>query len=63
MNTGMDDQFARCKVAEEEGWGLVHPSSTSISSSIEKLLMHTFSSSVEERKNGNDELAEILFSS
>ena len=63
MNTGMDDQFARCKVAEEEGWGLVHPSSTSISSSIEKLLMHTFSLSVEERKNGNDELAEILFSS
>ena len=23
MNTGMDDQLARCKVAEEEGWGLV----------------------------------------
>jgi UDP-N-acetylglucosamine--N-acetylmuramyl-(pentapeptide) pyrophosphoryl-undecaprenol N-acetylglucosamine transferase len=23
MNTGMDDQFARCKVAEEEGWGIV----------------------------------------
>jgi UDP:flavonoid glycosyltransferase YjiC (YdhE family) len=23
MNTGMDDQLARCRVAEEEGWGLV----------------------------------------
>ena len=23
MSTGMDDQLARCKVAEEEGWGLV----------------------------------------
>ena len=23
MNTGMDDQLARCKVAEEEGWGRV----------------------------------------
>jgi UDP-N-acetylglucosamine--N-acetylmuramyl-(pentapeptide) pyrophosphoryl-undecaprenol N-acetylglucosamine transferase len=23
MNTGMDDQLARCKVAEKEGWGIV----------------------------------------
>ena len=23
MNTGMDNQLARCKVAEEEGWGIV----------------------------------------
>ena len=23
MNTGMDDQLTRCKVAEEEGWGIV----------------------------------------
>ena len=23
MNTGMDDQLARCNVAEEEGWGFV----------------------------------------
>jgi UDP-N-acetylglucosamine--N-acetylmuramyl-(pentapeptide) pyrophosphoryl-undecaprenol N-acetylglucosamine transferase len=23
MNTGMDDQLARCKLAEEEGWGIV----------------------------------------
>ena len=23
MNTGMDDQLARCRIAEEEGWGIV----------------------------------------
>jgi predicted glycosyltransferase len=23
METGMDDQLARCKVAESEGWGIV----------------------------------------
>ena len=23
METGMDDQFARCKIAEKEGWGIV----------------------------------------
>lgn len=28
MNTGMDDQLARCKVAEEEGWGIVLESRT-----------------------------------
>jgi UDP:flavonoid glycosyltransferase YjiC (YdhE family) len=26
MDTGMDDQVARCKIAEEEGWGLLHMS-------------------------------------
>ena len=28
MKTGMDDQLARCKVAEEEGWGIVLESRT-----------------------------------
>ena len=28
MNTGMDDQLARCKVAEKEGWGIVLESRT-----------------------------------
>ena len=23
MNTGMDDQLARCKVSSQEGWGIV----------------------------------------
>jgi hypothetical protein len=39
MNTGMDDQLARCKVAEREGWGLVVEERTkeNIRSSIEAL--------------------------
>ena len=37
MSTGMDDQLARCKVAEQEGWGLVVEQRTkeNIRSSIE----------------------------
>ena len=40
MNTGMDDQLARCMVAEEEGWGhvIVHRDEASIRSGLEKLL-------------------------
>ena len=37
MNTGMDDQLARCLVAEQEGWGLVHNSNHSFKDSIENL--------------------------
>jgi hypothetical protein len=39
MNTGMDDQLARCKVAEQEGWGLVVEERTkeNIRTSIEAL--------------------------
>jgi UDP:flavonoid glycosyltransferase YjiC (YdhE family) len=39
MNTGMDDQLARCKVAEEEGWGIVIENRTksTIISGIQKL--------------------------
>ena len=41
MNTGMDDQLARCKVAEEEGWGIVIENRTqkTISKGIEKILL------------------------
>ena len=40
MNTGMDDQLARCKVAEAEGWGLVvvERNEQSISAGIDHLL-------------------------
>ena len=40
MNTGMDDQLARCKVAEEEGWGtvVVNRNTSSISEGIAHLL-------------------------
>ena len=40
MNTGMDDQLARCKVSEQEGWGhvVVHREEASIRHGIEQLL-------------------------
>ena len=40
MNTGMDDQLARCKVAETEGWGkvIVHRTPSAISDGIKHLL-------------------------
>ena len=39
MNTGMDDQLARCKVAEKEGWGIVvkQRSQQTIDSAINKI--------------------------
>ena len=37
--TGMDDQVARCKVAESEGWGLVFlPHENELDHKINKLL-------------------------
>ena len=59
LNTGMDDQFARCKVAEEEGWGIVH-SSGIISNSIETLLSFSCENDVQMQDNGNDMLAQHL---
>jgi UDP-N-acetylglucosamine--N-acetylmuramyl-(pentapeptide) pyrophosphoryl-undecaprenol N-acetylglucosamine transferase len=40
MNTGMDDQLARCKVAEEENWGIVSEkrNDKSIPFQVEKLI-------------------------
>ena len=38
MNTGMDDQLARCKVAEDENWGMVHQSNQQLSTSVDELL-------------------------
>ena len=40
METGMDDQLARCKVAETEGWGIVLEvrSKKSISKAVDKLI-------------------------
>jgi UDP-N-acetylglucosamine--N-acetylmuramyl-(pentapeptide) pyrophosphoryl-undecaprenol N-acetylglucosamine transferase len=40
MNTGMDDQLARCKVAETEGWGkvIVNRTPSAISDGIKHLL-------------------------
>ena len=60
MNTGMDDQMLRCKVAEQEGWGIVHSASEKIESSINQLLQKSQVSSLDVRSNGSDELASIL---
>jgi len=38
MNTGMDDQLARCKVAEEEGWGSVLTEGGNLGAALEALL-------------------------
>ena len=38
MNTGMDDQLARCEVAEKEGWGIVNKNIDSIQEDISRIL-------------------------
>ena len=54
MNTGMDDQLARCKVAEDEGWGIVvvERNHTTITDAIGKLLSSTTNFSPRFGKNG-----------
>ena len=54
MNTGMDDQLARCKVAAAEGWGLVVEKRTesTIIEGIRNLLFHKEKSSFLESVNG-----------
>ena len=60
----MDDQLARCLVAEDEGWGYVVKNRTedSIRIGIEKLLNHSSSSTTQQFANGADVLAENLHS-
>ena len=50
MNTGMDDQLARCKVAEDEGWGkvIVDRTPSAISNGVKHLL------SMERQSSGNN---------
>jgi len=54
METGMDDQLARCLVAEEEGWGKVLSKRTkeSIESAVESLLGHLDYEVPEQRESG-----------
>ena len=59
MNTGMDDQLARCKVAEKEGWGIVH-SSNSLSDSINELLSFSRIENIQSSENGSDLFARSL---
>ncbi len=60
MNTGMDDQLARCVVAEKEGWGLVHNPNNSFSNSIQNLFEMPEIIFQSNNKNGAVELAEYL---
>lgn len=64
METGMDDQLARCRVAEKEGWGYVVQNRTKqqIQQGIEKLLNHTSKQEPREYVNGADELSGKLIS-
>ncbi|MGB1633101.1 MAG: hypothetical protein ACPHEN_06910 [Candidatus Poseidoniaceae archaeon] len=60
METGMDDQLARCKVAEEEGWGFVVEKRTpkSIQEGITMLLSESKIVQVIDFTNGADTLCE-----
>ena len=62
MNTGMDDQLARCNIAQTEGWGLVLEERTeaNIARSVEALLGLEVSHERPELTNGADELATLL---
>ena len=62
MNTGMDDQLARCNIAQKEGWGLVLEERTqdSIVRSVETLLDLKVPEKHPQPSNGADELATLL---
>ena len=62
MNTGMDDQLARCNIAQAEGWGLVLENRTeaSIAGSVENLLGLQVPQERPQFTNGADELATLL---
>ena len=62
METGMDDQLARCKVAEEEGWGYVVKERTqkSIQEGIEMLLSESISRENPHIANGAYTICEKL---
>ena len=59
METGMDDQLARCKVAEEEGWGsvLVTRSPEEITEACDNLLGDASTSVPNFRESGAQQLA------
>lgn len=62
METGMDDQLSRCKIAEEEGWGIVVKTRTmeSIDKSCTQLLKLIVKKKIIGKENGSSELARIL---
>ena len=62
METGMDDQLARCKIAEKEGWGIVvsNRSRGKIEESIHSLLEQNHGSEYAVYENGASLLAKKL---
>ena len=62
MNTGMDDQLARCNVASEEGWGrvLVNRDAESIPPAIDDLLSRIGVDSLSQDMEGARQLASDL---
>ena len=62
MNTGMDDQLARCKVAEQEGWGIVLENRTkdSIKKTCNELLESVGTRHATQMENGAANLAATL---
>jgi hypothetical protein len=58
----MDDQLARCMVAEEEGWGYVVENRTqeNIQSGIQKLLNHSGQGTPIMGENGAETLSKAL---
>ena len=62
MNTGMDDQLARCKVAEKEGWGtvVVNRNTSSISEGIAHLLSKAGTLDGNTGGNGAEEVYTML---
>jgi len=59
MKTGMDDQLARCKVAEEEGWGIVLEarSASNIQKSCLQMIELIGSENIHNYENGAHTLA------
>ena len=64
METGMDNQLARCRIAENEGWGYVVKERTqkSIQEGIANLLAHEQNCNTLVQANGADELCKQLIS-
>jgi hypothetical protein len=62
MDTGMDDQVARCRIAEEEGWGLVNLEESKISDCINSLLKLS-PAKPSQSVNGTQEVSKLVLNS
>jgi len=60
LNTGMDDQLARCKIAKEEGWGVVlnAVNTNTVNEALSKI--YQLKSTPKFGKNGADEISKLI---